>query len=107
MSKFSSIIQVLLVETTESKTIDPKTGSPYVRTAARAILLGDDGQPVTVGRLRVPRALVDQVKPGTFTAAFTLGVPDFGDDKGDIVAQLTGLTPVQARGAAPAPASKS
>ncbi|TAM39763.1 MAG: hypothetical protein EPN61_12040 [Burkholderiaceae bacterium] len=103
MSKFSSVIQILLVETNTSKALNPKTNEPYVSTQARAILLGEDGTPVTVGRLRVPRALVDVVKPGTFTAAFTLGVPDFGDDKGDIVAQLTGLSPVVSRAAPAAP----
>lgn len=102
---FSSTIQILKVETTDSKTIDTSTGKPFQRTAARAILLGDDGEVVTVGRLPVPRFLVDQVKTGTFRATFALQVPDWGDNKGDIVAVLTGLAPVQLRvPAAPAPA---
>lgn len=101
---FSSTIQVLKIETTDTKTINPETGKPFQRTAARAILLDDDGSVVTVGRLPVPRPLVDQVKTGTFRATFALQVPDWGDNKGDIVAVLTGLSPVQVRGAAPAAA---
>jgi len=90
---FSSRIEVLTVESTDSKTMDPATGKPFKRVAARCILRADDGSVVTVGRLRVPKALVPQVAPGNFRAAFALRVPDFGDNKGDIVAELTALTP--------------
>lgn len=99
MSSLSSIIQVLIVEQTDSKTIDQATGQPFKRTAARCILLDEHGQPTTVGRLRVPKSLVDQVKVGTFTASFALVVPDYGDDKGDVVAQLTSLIPMPSRSA--------
>lgn len=96
---FSSTVQILMVEKTESPYKDKVTGLPVQRVAARCILLADDGQPVTVGRLRVPKALVDKVQVGTFRADFALVVPDFGDDKGDIVAQVTNLTPVPVKGA--------
>lgn len=91
MSSMSSRIQVLTVETTDSKTIDPATGKPFPRVAARCILLGDGNEVVTVGRLRVPKSLVPQVKTGIFRASFALRVPDYGDNKGDIVAELTAL----------------
>jgi len=55
--KFSSTVQVLLVETTQSKKLNPDTGKPYEQCAARCILLGDNGKDVvTVGRLRVGMA---------------------------------------------------
>jgi hypothetical protein len=92
--QMSSTLQILTVETTDSKTVDTVTGKPFQRVAARCILLGDAGEVVTVGRLRVPKSLQAQVKPGTFRAAFALKVPDFGDNKGDIVAELTSLLEV-------------
>lgn len=101
--KFSSTVQVLLVETTQSKKLNPDTGKPYEQCAARCILLGDNGKDVvTVGRLRVPPALREVVKPGVFRADFALQVPDYGENKGDIVALLTGLVPAPATPAAPA-----
>lgn len=103
MSKFSSTVQVLLVETTQSKKLNPDTGKPYEQVAARCILLADNGKDViTVGRLRVPPVLREVVRPGTFRADFTLQVPDYGDNKGDIVAMLTGLVPVASAPAAQA-----
>lgn len=95
---FSSIIKVLTVEVTDSKTIDATTGQPFKRTAARCILLNDDGSVNTVGRLRVPKSLVPLVKVGDFRATFGLRVPDFGDNKGDIVAELTALQQIDAAG---------
>lgn len=105
--KFSSIIQVLIVEKTDTKTINPDTGKPFQRTAARCILLGDGGDVVTVGRLRVPKSLEDAVKVGIFRADFALVVPDYGDDKGDVVAQLTNLVPQQSKAAAPTQPAKA
>lgn len=94
--QLSSKIQVLTVESTDSKTVDAATGQPYKRIAARCILFNDDNTVNTVGRLRVPKALVPLVKPGMFTASFGLSVPDYGDNKGDVVALLTSLVPVAA-----------
>lgn len=105
MSKFSSMIQVFTVEN-EEKT-SARTGNKYTHFAARCALLDDSGQIVNVGALRVPPAMRDQVKVGAFRAGFALQVPDWGDQKGDIVAVLTDLTPIQTRGAAPAPAAKA
>lgn len=87
---FSSRIQVLTVERTQTK-FPAADGTPQMRVAARCILLGDGGEVVTVGRLRVPKALHDKVAPGVFRATFALTVPDYGDSKGDIVASVTEL----------------
>lgn len=89
--RFSSILQVLLVEKTLTKKLNPETGKPYEIPYGRCVLLDQDGAVVTVGRLKIPRELESQVKVGTFNADFALRVPDYGDDKGDIVAQLTAL----------------
>lgn len=105
---FSSIVQVLLVEEQTSKKVNPETGVPNKWKVARCALLDDAGEVVTVGRLRVPRDMSETIAKGTFRATFALGVPDYGDSKGDIMAMLTALTPHQLRapliGAATPPA---
>lgn len=103
MSTFSSTIQILAVEN-EEKT-SKRTGSKYQHFAARSILLSDDGEVITVGALRTRNEeLQKQCKPGTYRATFTLQVPDYGDNKGDIVAELTALTPITLKQATSAPA---
>jgi len=106
---FSSIMQILLIEKQLTKKINPETQKPYEIPYARCILLDQDGAVVTVGRLKIPRTLEAAVKVGTFHADFALVVPDYGDDKGDIVAHLTGLRPgaVKSPVRSPAPAGAS
>lgn len=100
MTTFSSTINILTVENEERTS--KRTGNKYQHFVARAILLDDAGKVVTVGALPVRNeALRSQVKPGVYRAGFSLQVPDYGDDKGDICAVLTSLTPVPAT---PAPA---
>ena len=100
---FSSRIQILTVENENRKS--KRTGNEYTHFVARAILLDDAGGVVTVGALRVPPAMRDQVKVGSFRASFSLQVPDYGDDKGDIVAQLVELVPDVVRAPAKAVAA--
>lgn len=102
---FSSTIQILTVENEERTS--KRTGNKYTHFMARAILLDDAGNVVTVGSLPVRNpALREIVKPGTYRAGFALQVLDFGDQKGDIQAVLTSLTPV-GKPSAPAGASPS
>lgn len=102
---FTSTIQILKTESIFSRKIDPSTQKPYEFKVARVALINDDGELETVGRLRVPRELEEVVVKGIFRATFALQVPDYGDNKGDVVSVLTGLVPVPpARSAAPAPA---
>ena len=103
---FTSTIQILKVSQELSKKINPDTGKPYESTIARTALINDDNELETVGRLRVPRDLVGVAKVGVFRAGFALRVPDYGADKGDVVAVLTSLTPAPpVRTAAPTPAA--
>jgi hypothetical protein len=96
MSKYSTVIQVLSVESTPGKKPGPDGVLPTFY-AARCVLFQDDGKTVnTVGRLRIPKPLVPIVKEGMFTASFALTVPDYGNDKGDVVSQLTSLIPINA-----------
>jgi hypothetical protein len=92
---FSSTIQVLKVEKEERTS--KRTGNKYDHFAARCIVLGDDGEVVTVGvitsRACTPEVR-EKVKPGTYRAVFSLQVSDFGENKGEIVATLTDLAPV-------------
>lgn len=92
--QFSSTIQIVKMETQLSKKLNPDTNKPFESHFARAILLDDDGAVATLGRLRIPRDLVGIAKEGSYRASFGLTVPDYGDQKGDIVAALTGLLPV-------------
>lgn len=98
---FSSTIQILKVDTPEEKT-SPKDGSKYMVHTAQTALLSDEGELQKVGRLRIPEALREVVKVGTFRASFALEVAQWGQNKGDVIAALTGLVPVPVRQAAPA-----
>lgn len=91
---YVSTIQILKIETQQTKRINPETGKPNEFRVARTALIDDDGQIETVGRLRIPKALDELVKVGTFRASFALQVPDYGDNKGDVVSVLVGLVPV-------------
>lgn len=103
---YTSTIQILKVSEELSKKLNPDTGKPYVSHIARTALLNDDGELETVGRLRVPRDLVEVAKVGTYRASFALRVPDYGPDKGDVVSMLTGLVPINpSRASAPASAA--
>lgn len=99
---FSSTIQVLKVENEERTS--KRTGNAYNHFAARVILLTDDGEVDTVGVInsrRITPELRDSMKLGTYRATFALKVPDFGEDKGDVVCMLTGLVPVPVKGQTP------
>lgn len=99
---FSSTIQVLKVENEERTS--KRTGNAYNHFAARVILLTDDGEVDTVGVInsrRITPELRDAMKLGTYRATFALKVPDFGEDKGDVVCMLTGLVPVPVKGQTP------
>lgn len=89
---FSSTIQVLKVDEPEEKT-SPKDQSKYMVHTAQTALLLDDGTLDKVGRLRIPPALRDVVKVGVFRASFALEVAQWGQNKGDVIAVLTGLVP--------------
>jgi hypothetical protein len=95
MTVFSSTVRILTVENEERTTAK---GNKFPHFAARSILLGDDGETViTVGALRTRDvALQAKCVPGTYRATFALQVPDWGDNKGDICAVLTDLTPLPA-----------
>lgn len=93
---FSSIVQVLKVNEIE-KGISKKTGQPWERHTAECCLLDDAGLVECVGRLSIPTALRGEVKVGTFRAGFSLHVPTFGDQKGDIGARLISLVPTVAK----------
>ena len=98
---FSSTINVLKVEREERTS--KRTGNAYNHFAARVILLSDDGEVITVGVInsrRITPELRESIRVGTYRATFALQVPDFGDDKGDVISMLTGLVPVNAKPAA-------
>lgn len=96
----SSTIQILKVDAPEEK--NSKDGGKYTVYTAQTALLSDEGELLKVGRLRIPEALREQVKVGTFRASFALEIAPWGLNKGDVIASLTGLIPVPSRQAASA-----
>jgi hypothetical protein len=98
---FSSTIQILKVDKPEEKK-SPKDGSMYTVYTAQTALLDDNGELLKVGRMKIPEDMREKVKVGIFRASFSLGVAQWGQSKGDIVALLTDLSPVQVKRTAPA-----
>ncbi len=96
---FSSIIEILKLG--ETRTGVGKTGKPWAMQEAECILRDQDGQVTQVGVLDVPRDLIDNLRPGVYTASFTLNA-HYQSRK--IGAQLVALTPIPTR-AQPAPAA--
>lgn len=108
MSSYASLLEIILIEDKVSK----KPNAQGVLTnwkEARAIVRKEDGSVATVGMFRVPPVLEGQVGLGLYSAGFTLGVQDYGDNAGRIQAQFVSLTPVDPKVVfrAPAPASKA
>ncbi|MFE1572230.1 hypothetical protein ACFIQG_10470 [Comamonas odontotermitis] len=89
---FSSIIEILKVGDIRSGV--GKTGKPWQMQEAECILRDQDGGVVQVGVLDVPRDLIDNLRPGVYTASFTLSA-HYQSRK--IGAQLVALTPLPAR----------
>ena len=90
---FTSTIQVLKVDDVVTRK-SPKDGSDYKIHTAQTALLSDDGEIEKVGRLRIPEGLIEKIKVGTFRASFSLEVAQWGQNKGDVIAQLVDLLPV-------------
>lgn len=86
----SSTIQILKVNPVESG-VSKKTGSPWERHTAEAILLNDDGGIECVGKLDIPPSMRGLVTVGTFRGGFSFHVPTFGNDQGRITARLVSL----------------
>ncbi len=94
--KFASTIQILKVDPVETRK-SPKDGSEYQIHTAQTALLNDDGELEKVGRLRIPEPMREKVKVGIFRASFALEVAQWGQNKGDVIAQLVDLIPVPAK----------
>lgn len=101
MTVFVSTVQILKIDEVV-KGISTKTQKPWERHTAQCMTLTDDGVIDKVGVLEIPKALQGQVQPGIYRASFALAVRDWGDRRGLIEAQLTGLLPLP-----PAPAPRS
>ena len=98
---FSSMIQVLKVD--PPKAIKTRDGNEFTAYTAQTALLSDEGELLKVGELRLSDAIRESVKTGVFRASFSLEVAQWGKNKGEVIAVLTGLVPVQS-GKPPAPA---
>ena len=92
MTKFTSTVRILKINPLESKT--SKSGHPYTKQSAECLLMDDTGELVCVGKLSLPESLRAQAAAGDFRAGFSLEVPTWGDQAGQIVARLVSLIPV-------------
>lgn len=101
---FLSLIQILKVDEPVTKK-SLKDQSEYIVYTAQTALLNADGVLEKVGRLRIPEAMREKVKVGTFSASFSLEVAQWGLNKGDVIAALVDLQPVPA-GALKAPVTR-
>lgn len=102
---FLSLIQILKVDEPVTKK-SPKDQSEYTVYTAQTALLNSDGVLEKVGRLRIPEAMREKVKVGTFSALFSLEVAQWGLNKGDVIAALVDLQPVPPGGLKAAPAAR-
>lgn len=90
---FTSTIQILKINPVASG-VSAKTGKPWERHTAEAMLLNDDGSIEVVGKLNIPKDLRGSIKEGIYRASFSFYVPGMGDSKGEISTTLVGLMPV-------------
>lgn len=90
---FSSIVEILKVNEARTGT-SQKTGKPWAMQEAECILRDQEGGVVQVGVLDVPKELIDNLRPGVYTASFTL-TAGYSDRK--IGARLVALTPMPTR----------
>jgi hypothetical protein len=94
---FSSRLHILAVENEDR--IGKTSGKTYRHFAARCIVLNDAGDAMTVGTLRsdqiVPelRESITKDTRGIYRAGYGLRVPDYGDDKGDVLCMVVSLVP--------------
>ena len=90
---FTSTIQILKINPVASG-VSVKTGKPWERHTAEAMLLNDDGSIEVVGKLNIPKDLRGSIKEGIYRASFSFYVPGMGDSKGEISTTLVGLMAV-------------
>jgi len=95
---FYSTVNVLQVNEIEKGT-SAKTGKPWERHTAEAVLVNEETGEVSVGKLDIPPTLRGTVSKGVYRAGFSLHVPTFGDQQGKIVSRLVSLLPVPVKGA--------
>jgi hypothetical protein len=97
-----SRLQVLSVEN-EDRT-SKNTGKEYRHFAARCIALDENSKPLNVCTVRsrqMAEGVRDSVKPGVFRVAFGGVIPDYGDDKGDLMPKIVVFTPEDVKAATP------
>jgi hypothetical protein len=98
MSSFSSTVQVLTIESEMRKR--KKDGAEYPHWVARCILLDDNDNPVTVGAMRVAPDLRTQIPgPGKYRVSYSMQVPDWGDNKGEITPTISNFMAITSRSA--------
>jgi hypothetical protein len=89
----SNVIQILLVSPAKTGTAKA-SGKPYSIVETHCMLLNEDGTTAGVGTFILPRDVPQDIKAGYYAPAYSLVAASYGDRKGDIVPQITGLTPL-------------
>jgi hypothetical protein len=91
---FSSIIQVLKVDIEDKKN---KSGETYQTRKAECLLLNESGSIEVAGGMPLSKELAENLKPGIYTAGFSMVRQEYGDRRGDIVARLVSMVPAPGR----------
>jgi hypothetical protein len=88
----SSILHILLVS--PPKTGTSKAGKAFSIVETHCALLNEDGSTAGVGMYVLGREVPQDIKPGYYAPAYGMRSATYGDAKGEIVAQIVGLTPL-------------
>lgn len=94
----SQALQILKID--EVKTGISKSGNAWSRLNAEVMLLepSPNGKFVAgdVGRIAVPESMREGLRPGSYTAGFSLGVKTYGDEKevNEVSARLVSIIPM-------------
>jgi hypothetical protein len=88
----SSILHILMVSA--PKTGTSKAGKPFSIVETHCALLNEDGSTAGVGMYVLGREVPQDIRPGYYAPAYGMRAATYGDSKGEIVAQIVGLTPL-------------
>lgn len=95
-----SVIQVLVAGPVQQKKYQDRE---YTTQQLECLALDDNGQPLQVGVIRVPKALQGQIKPGFYRPVYAMRV----DRERSIQPFIAGLTPYKPVAASPKSSSPS
>jgi hypothetical protein len=89
----ANILHILLVSPAKTGTAKG-SGKPYSIVETHCALLNEDGSTAGVGMFVLGRDIPQDTKAGYYMPVYGMRASTYGDSKGVIVAEITGLTPL-------------